>query len=136
MRQSINKPVLRKDDYEIIRSYLRNTQFKHFQDKKSVDDLYMELRKAKLVEPEHFPNDTVRINSKIKVRSEKDDNVIEFMIVVPDKANLKERKISFIAPIATAVIGFRQGQKVRWQVPSGLRTFTIMEVNNDHGDIS
>jgi len=29
------------------------------------------------------------------------------------------------------LIGFRQGQKVKWQVPAGQRTFTIMEVIND-----
>jgi regulator of nucleoside diphosphate kinase len=33
--------------------------------------------------------------------------------------------------IASALIRFRQGQKVKWQVPSGKKTFTIMEVVND-----
>jgi regulator of nucleoside diphosphate kinase len=56
---------------------------------------------------------------------------MELMLVTPDKADIKERKISIMAPIGTALIGFRQGQKVNWQVPAGKKTFTIMEVIND-----
>ena len=52
------------------------------------------------------------------------------MIVLPDKADIKERKISIMSPIGTALIGFRQGENVKWQVPSGKKTFTILEVNN------
>jgi regulator of nucleoside diphosphate kinase len=57
---------------------------------------------------------------------------MELMIVTPDKADIKKRKISIMAPLGTALIGFRQGQKVNWQVPSGKKTFTIMEVINDN----
>jgi len=57
---------------------------------------------------------------------------MELMIVTPDKADIKKRQISIMAPLGTALIGFRQGQKVKWQVPSGKKTFTIMEVINDN----
>ena len=53
------------------------------------------------------------------------------MLVTPDKADIKQRRISVMAPIGTALIGFRQGEKVKWQVPAGKKTFTIMEVIND-----
>ena len=52
------------------------------------------------------------------------------MIGLPDKADIKQRKISILSPIGTALIGFRQGENIRWQVPSGKKTFTILEVNN------
>jgi regulator of nucleoside diphosphate kinase len=51
--------------------------------------------------------------------------------VTPDKANIKEQKISIFAPIGTALIGFRRGQKINWQVPAGKKTFTIVEVSNE-----
>jgi len=57
---------------------------------------------------------------------------MELMIVTPDRANIKEKKISIMAPIGTALIGFRQGQKVKWKVPSGNKMFTILEVSNDY----
>jgi regulator of nucleoside diphosphate kinase len=36
-----------------------------------------------------------------------------------------------MAPIGMALIGFRKGQKVKWQVPAGKKTFTIVDVIND-----
>jgi regulator of nucleoside diphosphate kinase len=93
--------------------------------------LHAELKKAKLVNKDDFPIDVVRLNSKVRIKAEDKDEVIELMLVTPDKANIKERRISIMAPIGTALIGFRQGQKVKWQVPAGKRTFTIVEVTNE-----
>ena len=86
---------------------------------RKAEELKVELKKAKLVSPDKFPQDTVRLNSKVKVKEDQNNQVLEFILVTPDKANIKERKISVMAPIGTALIGFRQGQKVKWQVPAG-----------------
>ncbi len=56
---------------------------------------------------------------------------MEFMLVTPDKADIKDKKISVMAPIGTALIGFREGQQVKWRVPAGHKTFTIVEVINN-----
>jgi regulator of nucleoside diphosphate kinase len=133
MRQSTNSLILRNDDYKIIQSYLKAGPHKHSFDRKNAEELKLELKKAKLVSPDKFPEDAVRLNSKVKIKEERNDKVLEFTLVTPDKANIKERKISLMAPIGTALIGFRRGQKVKWQVPSGKKTFTIIEVSNqDH----
>jgi regulator of nucleoside diphosphate kinase len=52
------------------------------------------------------------------------------VVVIPEQANIKEKKISVMAPIGTALLGFRQGEQVAWDVPSGRKTFTIMQVIN------
>jgi regulator of nucleoside diphosphate kinase len=130
MRYSRNSLILRKDDYEIIQSYLKTGTPRHSFDRKNAEELKVELKKAKLVNPDRFPEDTVRLNSKIKIKEVENDKVLEFILVTPDKADIKERKISVLAPIGTALIGFREGQKVKWQVPSGKKTFIIMEVSN------
>jgi regulator of nucleoside diphosphate kinase len=36
-----------------------------------------------------------------------------------------------MAPMGTALIGSRQGQKVKWKVPAGKKTLTILAVNNE-----
>jgi len=131
METQNNQLVLRKDDYEILISYLNNMYGRAAFDCKNAEELKHELKKAKLVNEADFPSDVVRLNSKVKIKTEKIDEIMELMIVTPDKADIKKRKISIMAPIGTALIGFRQGQKVKWQVPSGKKTFTIMEVIND-----
>lgn len=122
--------ILRKDDYETLMACLRNSQGRAAFDRQNIEDLETELKKAKLVHKDEFPTDVVRLNSIVKVKEENRDKEIELMLVTPDKADIKQRKISVMAPIGTALIGFQKGQKVQWQVPSGNKTFTIMEVIN------
>jgi regulator of nucleoside diphosphate kinase len=122
--------VVRKDDYETLIACLRNSQGRAAFDRRNIEDLETELKKARLVNKDEFPSDVVRLNSIVKVKEENKDKEIELTLVTPDKADIRQRKISVMAPIGTALIGFQKGEKVRWQVPSGSKTFTIMEVIN------
>lgn len=123
--------VLLKDDYKLLVSYLNNLHGRSAFDRRNAEELHGELKKAKLVGRDTFPLDVVRLNSTVSVKAEGKDEIMEIILVTPDKANIKERKISVMAPIGAALIGFRQGQKVRWQVPGGKKTFTILKVTNN-----
>src|SRR5690242_15289136 len=131
MKKKNNRLVLLIDDYKLLISYLNGGRGKTAFDRRNAEDLQTELKKANLVNKDDFPDDVVRLNSKVRIKAEGKDEPMELMLVTPDKADIKERKISIMAPIGTALIGFRQGQKVKWQVPAGQKTFTIMEVIND-----
>ena len=130
MKKLNNQLVVMKDDYNLMVTYLNNRPGKTTFDRQNAEDLFAELRKAKLVSKDEFPADVVRLNSTVRIKPEDRDYIMELMIVTPDKADIKERKISIMSPIGTALIGFRQGENVKWQVPSGKKTFTILEVNN------
>ena len=99
--------------------------------RKELARLKTELKKAKLVNKDDFPHDVVRLNSMVRIKAEDKDEIMEQMLVTPDKADIKENRISVMAPIGTALIGFRKGQRVKWQVPAGKKTFTILEVINE-----
>ena len=120
-----------KDDYNLLKTYLNNRSGKTTFDRQNAEDLLAELKKAKLVSKDEFPANVVRLNSTVRIKPKDKDYVMELMIVTPDKADIKDRKISIMSPIGTALIGFRQGRNVKWQVPSGKKTFTILEVNNE-----
>jgi regulator of nucleoside diphosphate kinase len=75
----------------------------------------------------------VRLNSTVVIREEKENKVMELTVVTPEKANIKQKLISVMSPIGTALIGFRKGQQIKWKVPAGKKTFTIMEVQNQYG---
>ena len=122
--------LLRTDDYKLLISYLNGQIGKTAFDRRNAEDLHAELKKAKLVAKDDFPGDVVRINSTVRIKAEDKDEIMELVLVTPDKANIKERRISIMAPIGTALIGFRKGQRVNWQVPSGRKTFTILDVEN------
>jgi regulator of nucleoside diphosphate kinase len=130
--QNINKQlVLRKDDYNVLISYLTGGSTRTAFNRQNAEELQAELKKAKLVNKDEFPPDVVRLNSIVRIKAEDKNEIMEFMLVTPDKADIKEKRISVMAPIGTALIGFRKGQKVKWQVPAGKKTFTILEVLNE-----
>lgn len=131
MKKITNNLVLRKDDYSLLTAFLRNARLQSTFNKRDAEDLQAELKKAILVEAHEFPPDVVGLNSKVRIKAEGKNEEMDLTIVTPDKANIKERKISIMAPIGTALIGFRQGQKVKWKVPSGNKIFTILNVVND-----
>lgn len=122
--------VLRKDDYELLMAYLRDTRSRSTFNGREAEELQAELKRANVVHPEAFPADVVRVGSRVTVRE--GGKTMEVVLVTPDKANIKERKVSVMAPIGAALIGFRKGQQVQWQVPAGLKTFTIEDVVNQN----
>jgi len=127
-----SKLIISNEDYETLSAYVKGLTYVTAFDKKNAVLLQEELNKAKLVKRNKLPDDVVRLNSRVKIKEGNKDKLIELTLVVPEKADIKERKVSVFAPIGTALIGFRQGEKVEWNVPSGNKTFTIMEVHNQH----
>jgi regulator of nucleoside diphosphate kinase len=122
--------LLIKDDYQIIMSYLKKGLARASFNREEAENLENELKKAKLVNKDQMPADVVRLNSSVTFKDEKDNKVMEVMLVTPEKVNIKQRKISIMSPIGTALIGFKKGQQVRWMVPAGKKTFTILDVVN------
>lgn len=122
--------VLTKFDYEVILSNLKNGLVQATFNRQDAEELGAELKKAKLVDNEDMPPDVVRLNSSVTVKEELENRVLKLTIVVPEKADIKQKKVSIMSPIGTALIGYRKGSKVSWKVPAGRRTFTILEVSN------
>ena len=130
MQKTRNRLLLTKDDYNIIMSYIRRGLPTITFNRHDAEELEIELKKAKVVDKEELPSDVVRLNSIVTIKEEKENKVMELTVVTPEKANIKERLISIMSPIGTALIGFRKGQQVKWKVPAGKKTFTIMDVQN------
>jgi len=132
MKKIKNNLVIREDDYSLLISYLNSARRQPTFDRRNADVLTYELGKATLVNKDDFPGDVVGLNSKVRIKAEDKSEEMELVIVTPERANIKQKKISIMAPIGTALIGFRQGQKVKWKVPGGNKTFTILEVSNEY----
>ena len=133
MQKTNKKLLLTKNDYNTIMSYVRKGLSAITFNRKDAEELERELKNAKLVNREDLPADVVRLNSTVVIREEKENKLLELTLVTPEKATIKQRLISIMSPIGTALIGFRKGQQVKWKVPAGKKTFTILDVQNLYG---
>lgn len=70
------------------------------------------------------PHDTVAFGARVTVR---DDKGVErvWAIVGEDEADLKASKVSYVSPLAEALLGARVGDTVVWQRPAGDLTLTV-----------
>lgn len=92
------------------------------------EKLMNELNAAEIVKPELIPANVVTMNSIVKVSFLNNNKQVQFQIVYPEQANLKENKISIFSPIATALIGYKAGEEIEWIVPAGLTIIRIDEI--------
>lgn len=129
-KSTTDQLIITRKDYEILYSYVKGFKPVSAFDKENVTLLEQELRKAKVVKSDQLPEDIVRLNSRVVIKEGSKGKLFELVLVVPEKADIKEGRISVFAPIGTALIGFKQGAKIRWEVPSGNKTFTIIKVYN------
>lgn len=93
-----------------------------------VDRLAEELDRARIVSPEEIPPDVVTMNSRIQLRDLDTNDSMEFVLVFPTEANVDEHRISVLAPLGTAVLGYRAGSVIEWQVPARTRRLRIERV--------
>jgi len=120
--------ILSKKDYDLITGLIKNapSDFSQY----SLKKLSTELKSAKIVETESLPADVIRVNSEVEIVDEKDKKTMTFKLVPPSVSNLKENKLSILAPLGSAIIGYRKGDIVEWEVPAGTKVFKIKEVRN------
>ena len=97
-------------------------------DRQSLESLRDELDRAHVVEPTAVPHDVVTMNSRVRLKDLETNEEKVYTLVVPAEANLEQQKISILAPIGTAILGYRVGDAVEWRTPAGIRKLQIEEI--------
>ena len=124
----MKKLILNKLDYLRIKKAIESAKQVKSINANEAADLMKELDSATIVEPKEIPSDVVTMNSEVKISFLNNNREVRFRIVYPKEANLKENKISIFSPIATALIGYKQGDEVEWIVPAGPTRIRIDEI--------
>ncbi|HKP82112.1 MAG TPA: nucleoside diphosphate kinase regulator [Pyrinomonadaceae bacterium] len=93
-----------------------------------LDRLQEELDKADVVDPEDVPSDVITMRSKVRLKDLITGEEMVYSLVFPTEANLDEGKISVLAPIGTAMLGYSRGDVIEWAVPSGVRKLKVEKV--------
>lgn len=116
--------MLVEKEQELLKKHLKDSDLTSY----NKERLLAELEYASILEEGDLPEDTIRIESTVEIVERSSGRKYEFQIVLPAEANVKENKISVFAPIGVALIGYRTGSDVQWEMPDGIKTFTILNV--------
>ena len=124
----MSKLILNRLDYVRIQKCIEDAKNVKSITASESESLMKELNSAEILDPEKIPSTVVTMNSIVRISFLNTNKQVQFQIVYPKEANLKDNKISIFSPIATALIGYQVGDEVEWLVPAGLTKIKIDKI--------
>lgn len=89
---------------------------------------FARLENSQCVDPNNQPKETALFGAYVKVEDENGETH-QFHIVGEDEADISAQKVSYVSPIAKALIGKKVGDQVIWQRPAGKLALEIIEIH-------
>jgi len=120
--------IITSPDRERLMAILNSPAEQRGPDRERLSELRAELERATVVEPGEVPADVITMNSRFQVRDMTSGEVHEYALVYPHQADITQGLISILAPIGTALLGYRAGDTIEWKVPSGTRVLKVESV--------
>lgn len=124
----MNRIILTKVDYSRIHKCIDIAKRHNTIGVNEAENLLNELHSASIVDSQEVPGNVVTMNSIVRISFLNKNKSLQFQIVYPESANMKENKISIFSPVATALIGYKVSDEIEWIVPSGLTKIRIDEI--------
>ena len=87
------------------------------------------IANARIIDESQLDTSKALILSKVKIKNQANNMVMEYTLVSEKEANLKEKKISVDSPIGKGLLGKSVGDVAEIQAPTGLVKFEIIEIS-------
>ena len=98
-------------------------------DGSNLASLEEELDRARIVDANRIRPDVITLNSQVRVADLDSGKVMEYEVVYPNtKPRSSADALSVLAPLGTALLGYKAGDTIEWQVPKGKRRLKVVEV--------
>lgn len=121
--------VITEKDYERLKKLVaEEREFGGSGDSGELKALEQELDRGLIVQPADIPQGIITMNSKFILEDLDSGEEMTYSLVYPEKADLLENRISIMAPVGTAIIGYHEGDEIHWQVPTGIARLKIIKV--------
>lgn len=120
------KLILVQRELDLLRKHFKASNLSDYNNKR----LLSELNSAIVVKDEDLPIDIVCIDSEVEIRETVGGQKYKFRIVLSPEANIQNKQISVFSPMAIAILGYRIGSKVQWEMPAGIKTIEILQVRH------
>lgn len=124
----MNTIQITQSDYNFLKIWLTDQPAINSEEKANRESLFRELARAKIIPPSKIAPDVITLRSRAKLVDLECGDVLEYTLVMPDEADANEGRISILAPLGTAMLGFRRGDTFEWMMPGGKVKLRVEEV--------
>lgn len=114
-------------DAERLRRLVEGLRAAGSNDRRHLDMLEQELDRAEVVASGSIPRDVITMNSEVRLEDLDSGTTQRYRLVFPHQYRAED-SVSVLAPIGTAMLGYRVGDVIEWPVPKGVRRFKVIEV--------
>jgi regulator of nucleoside diphosphate kinase len=90
--------------------------------------LEAELERSTCVAAHEVPPDVITMHSTASLIDLDTGEELVYTLVFPAEADIRQGKISVLAPVGTAMLGYGVGAVFEWPVPDGLRRLQVKDV--------
>lgn len=111
-------------DHEVLHLLLKSLTRQH----EACARLSAELQRAVIAESAALPPGTVGLNSRVRLLDLDRDEVEEYVLTLPGAADAERQRLSVLAPVGTALLGYHVNDEIEWPTPGGTRRLKILEV--------
>lgn len=115
-------------DAEKLKELIRNAQRGEYRQSKYLEMLAGELARATIIDAGGVPPDVIIMNSQAILTDIETGEEMVLTLVFPEDADPIEGKISILAPIGTAMLGYRVGDVFEWETPGGVSKIRVEKV--------
>jgi len=122
--------VVTRPDLERLRILIETARARRRWEEMHLLALADELESAEVVEPDCVPPDVVTMRSRVRVLDMVSGEAATYTICYPTEANIEAGRLSVLAPIGTALLGYREGDVIEWPVPGGVRVLKIEKLEH------
>jgi regulator of nucleoside diphosphate kinase len=115
-------------DMKRLKTLIAGSLFGRSRESEYLQRLNVELDLAEVRKQKDIPKDVITMNSKVRLKDLDSNEDLIYTLVYPGHAHFASGQISVLAPIGTAMIGYRVGDVITWPVPAGIRRLQVKEV--------
>ena len=124
-----NKPIqITEIDLQRLKKLLGGAQYSGYQGSEYLTKLRTELERAQIVTSQAISQEVVTMNSTVVLLDLTSGEEETYTLVYPENADIGKGKISVLAPIGTAMLGYEVGDIFEWQVPAGDRRMQVKQI--------
>jgi regulator of nucleoside diphosphate kinase len=115
-------------DTQQLRNLLEVARRFNYHDRADLAELEAELGRAQVIASTEVPPDVITMNSTACLIDLETGEEMVYTLVFPHDADIEQDKISVLAPIGVAMLGYRVGDILEWPVPGGVSHLKVKEV--------
>jgi len=119
--------LVTESDMTLLRTMLEFRRGSNSRDEQHLEVLTRELDRADVVPSEDIPSNVITMHSRVLIQDVETGIEVAYTLEFPAAAH-RPGMLSVLAPIGTALLGYKEGDVIEWPVPRGVRRVRVLEV--------